>query len=157
MKPFRYTMENVLDYRRNVEEEEKQKFSEVWKEYIRQKSILTGYEEKLDAAVASQCAVKTRKVYEWKNLQKYIHYLKEKTEIQRRLVQETERAMEEKRRQLISAQKDRKMIEKHKEKAREKYDSDVERAEQKTIDELALYSFMRNDIVTESLKGGEPR
>ncbi len=155
MKAFRYSMESVLDYRRSVEEQEKQKYSQIWRELIRHKRTLRDYEEKLDAAVASRCTCTNHKVFEWKNLQQYILSLKKKVDMQRQLVAETEKAAEEKRRQLIHAQRDRKTIEKHKERAREKYDFDLQQAEQKITDELALYSYMRSDPGTESMKGGE--
>jgi len=155
MKAFRYSMESVLDYRRNVEEQEKQKYSQIWRELVRRKRTLRDYEEKLDAAVASQCTCTKHKVYEWKNLQQYILFLKKKLDIQRQLVAETEKAAEEKRRQLIHAQRDRKTIEKHKERVREQYDFDLQRAEQKITDELALYSYMRKDPGGKSVKGGE--
>ena len=155
MKAFRYSMESVLHYRRSVEEQEKQKYSQIGRELILRKRILKDYEEKLDAAVSSQCSCTKHKVYEWKSLRQYILFLKKKVDMQRQLVAETEKAAEEKRRQLIHAQRDRKTIEKHKERALEKYDFDLQQAEQKSMDELALYSYIRKDPGKESMKGGE--
>lgn len=143
MKLFRYSMENILDYRKDAEEEEKQKFAEIRKEYMQQKEVLDDFEQKLNDAVYSNIHHSRPQVYELKNLQQYIHYLKEKMEIQRRLVLETEGVMETRRRQMISAHKDRRMMEKHKEKARYQFDMELEQVEQKINDELALYSYMR--------------
>ncbi|HHY81553.1 MAG TPA: flagellar export protein FliJ [Clostridiales bacterium] len=143
MKRFRYSMQNILDYRRNIEEEKKLKFADALNEYMQQKEILCSYEKELSSAYSSKLSRSQHQVYELKNLYQYIHYLKEKIEIQKRLVTEAEKTMESWRQQLISAQKDRKMIEKHKEKALSQYYSELDQAEQKTIDELALYSHMR--------------
>lgn len=143
MRAFKYSLENVLEFRKNLEEEEKQKFAQVQNEYLRQKNILRAYEEKLDAALTSQVSNKRGKVYELKSRQQYINFLQEKIEFQEQVVMRAEEAMESRRQQLISAQKDRKMIEKHKEKALIRYNFDMDQMEQKTIDELALYSHMR--------------
>lgn len=143
MKLFHYSMETVLDYRRDLEDVEKQKFADILREYERQKSVLDDYKEKINAAESFQIAKSEHQIYELKNLYQYVRYLKEKMEIQNQLVLETERTMEIKRKQLISVQKDRKIMEKHKEKARDRYYDDANRVEQKSIDELALYSYMR--------------
>ncbi len=143
MKQYSYSMQSVLDYRRDVEEEKKQKFAEVQKEYLRQKQILSDIEQKLKDAFSAKADSSQCRVYELKNLCQYIQYLKEKKEIQERLVIEVEKAMEARRQQLISAQKDRKIIEKHKDKSLEQYHIELNQAEQKIIDELALYSHMR--------------
>jgi flagellar FliJ protein len=143
MKLFRYPMQSVLDYRKDVEEEEKQKFAEALKEYLQQKEILNDFEQKLNDAFLVKADSSKHRVYELKNLSQYIQYLKEKKDIQEQLVMETEREMEVRRQELISAQKDRKIIEKHKEKSLNQYLSELNQAEQKTIDELALYSYMR--------------
>ena len=143
MKLFRYAMENVLDYRKDVEEEEKQKFAEVRRKYMHQKKVLDEFKDKIDLAESSQSAKPTYRISELKNRYQYLHYLKEKTEIQENLVSETEKVLEARRQQLISAQKDRKMMEKHKEKTQNRYQIDMDLLEQKSIDELALYSHMR--------------
>lgn len=143
MKQYRYPMQSVLDYRRDIEEEEKQKFAEVQKEFLLQKEILKDFEQKLNEVFSAKVDFAKQRVYELKNLSQYIQFLKEKKEVQEQLVIETEKAMEARRQKLISAQKDRKIIEKHKEKSLEQYHSELNQAEQKTIDELALYSHMR--------------
>ena len=142
MKSFRYSMQSILDYRRDLEEEGKLRFSEAQKEYLKQKKILEGVEQKLDAAFAAISNTSNR-IYELKNLCQYIYLLKEKKIVQKKRVEETQMEMEIKRQQLISAQKDRKIIEKHKEKALEQYNTELNQEEQKIIDELALYSYFR--------------
>ena len=143
MKLFRYPMENVLDYRRDVEEEEKQKFAEIRREYDRQQAVVDEYKEKISMAEKSIINKSTLLIHELKSLYHYIRFLKEKMELQRQLVLETKREMEVKRQELLSVQKDRKMMEKHREKALNIYNEDMNQLEQKNIDELALYSYMR--------------
>ena len=142
MKSFRYSMQSILDYRRDLEEEEKLKFAQAQKEYLKQKEILEGVERKLDDAFSARIKKKYR-IHELKNLSEYIHLLKERKDMKKKRVEESERNLEIKRQQLISAQKDRKIMEKHKEKAYEQYNTELNQEEQKIIDELALYSYYR--------------
>lgn len=48
MKKFKYSMETVLDYRKDVEQAEKMKFNEAKNEYVIQKSVLEDLEKKLE-------------------------------------------------------------------------------------------------------------
>ena len=144
MKGFQYSMEQILDYRKGIENKEQQEFMEKREEYEKQKNILNDYEKRLDKAVSSQTAIRAKlTVGELKSRYQYIHHLQKKTEIQKRLVLEAKRAMEAKKQKLLSAQKDRKIMEKHKEKAFRAFNYEMNKAEQKIIDELALYSYMR--------------
>lgn len=136
-------MENVLEYRKNIEEAEKQQFAEIQREYLDEKNRLEELEQKLHNATSSQLKNSGRKVIDLKNLQQYIIYLQEKFEVQKQLVLQTEKKLEAKRQQLLSVQRDRKMMERHREKALERYRMELEQEEQKTIDELALYAYMR--------------
>lgn len=136
-------MESVLEYRKNIEEVEKQEFAKIQREYLVEKNRLEELDQKLHNAISSQLEKSGRKVIDLKNLQQYILYLQEKFEIQKQLVLQTEKKLEAKRQQLLSVQRDRKMMERHREKALEKYRMELEQEEQKNLDELALYAYMR--------------
>lgn len=143
MKAFQYSMESVLEHRINIEENQKQQFARVQNEYIVEKTKLNDLEEKLERALVSSTKETPKNTIERKNLQQYIHFLREKVELQRQLTLETNKKLENKRQELIFAQKDRKTIERHKEKAFDQYQKEIEKQEQNTIDELALYAYMR--------------
>ncbi len=143
LKKFKYSMETVLDYRKDVEQAEKMKFNEAKNEYVIQKSVLEDLEKKLENAQYIQLEKTPVKLSELKSLQKYIQYLEEKVEAQRLLVAETEKRMDKERELLVEAQKERKIVEKHKEKSLEKHMYQVNSSEQKSNDEFALYSHLR--------------
>ena len=82
MKSFRYSMQSILDYRRDLEEEEKLKLAQAQKEYLKQKEILEGVERKLDDAFSARIKKKYR-IHELKNLSEYIHLLKERKDMQK--------------------------------------------------------------------------
>lgn len=135
-------MENVLNYRRNIEEDEKQKFSELQREYILQKNILNDLEEKLQNA-NSTLLENTQDTMKLKNLQQYINFLRERIGIQKQHINKLESGLDLKRNEMVFAQRDRKIIEKHRERSLIEYTNANNKLEQKNIDELALYSYMR--------------
>ena len=108
LKKFKYSMETVLDYRKDVEQAEKMKFNEAKNEYVIQKSVLEDLEKKLENAQYIQLEKTPVKLSELKSLQKYIQYLEEKIEAQRLLVAEAEKRMDKERELLVEAQKERK-------------------------------------------------
>jgi flagellar FliJ protein len=135
-------MENILDYRRNIEEDEKQKFSKLQREYILQKSILNDLEEKLQKANNSLLGY-IQDTVKLKNHQKYINFLRERIGIQKQHINKLESGLDLKRKEMVFAQRERKIIEKHRERSFMEYTNAVNKLEQKNIDELALYTYMR--------------
>ncbi|HZK33979.1 MAG TPA: flagellar export protein FliJ [Bacillota bacterium] len=143
MKQFKYSMESVLDYRKEIEQVRKQEFGELKKQYVVQKAVLDDLEKKLKNALYIQLDKTPVKLADLKSLQKYTIYLQDKIEKQEELVMEIETRMDQEREKLLAAQKDRKIVEKHKEKSLGKHNYKVYRTEQKANDEFALYSHLR--------------
>lgn len=145
MNSFQYSMENVLNYRKEKEEIAKEEFAQVQKEYFSQRNFLKDLEEKLENAISGflQDGEKSRNSMEFKKIQQYIYFLQKKIEMQKQLVIKIEEKLQGKRQQLLFTQRDRKIIEKHKEKAFERYILEESQREQKFTDELALYAYMR--------------
>ena len=142
MRSFRYSMESVLDYRKNIEEDEKQKFSQLQREYITQDSILKDVEEKSKKAKDSLFKGKQDTIG-LKKLQQYIEFLSQRIQLQKQSLEQLKLDLDGKREEMVFAQRDRKIIEKHKEKSFDQYRNKMEHLEQKNIDELALYVHMR--------------
>ena len=80
---------------------------------------------------------------EFKKVQQYLLFLQKKIEMQIQLVIKAEEKLERKRQQLLLTQRDREIIEKHREKSFKRYLLEEKQKEQKFIDELALYAYMR--------------
>lgn len=142
MKSFHYSMENVLDYRKNIEEDEKLKFSQLQREYISQSEALKDLKDKLEKAKDSLSGGKQNTI-QLKNFQQYIHFLRGKITTQKQSLERLKLDLDKKREEMAFAQRDRKIIETHKEKSFDKYRNKMEHLEQKNIDELALYVHMR--------------
>ncbi|MTI65720.1 MAG: flagellar export protein FliJ [Firmicutes bacterium] len=144
MKNFKYSLENVLKYRKDKEETIKQEFSDIQRKYLIEKENLKELERKLESAVNTKVKNTSREVNYRKNVYNYIQFLREKIILQKELTLNYKDELEEKRKELIFAQKERKTIEKLKEKAYEKYKVEITRKEQKFNDELAMFSYLRN-------------
>lgn len=142
MKSFRYSMENILDYRKNIEEDEKQKFSRLQREHIRQSDILKDLEKKLKKTMHSLYKSNSNTI-QLKDQQKYIDFLSQRKEIKKQNLKDLKVELDKKREEMVFAQRDRKIIEKHKEKSLGEHKDRIEQVEQKNIDEMALYMYMR--------------
>lgn len=145
MSSFQYSMENILNYRKEKEEIAKEEFAQVQKEYFSQRNFLKNLEEKLENAINDflQNGKNLKNSMEFKKIQQYLFFLQKKIDMQRQLVIKAEEKLEKKCQQLLLTQRDRKIIEKHKEKSFKRYLLEEKQKEQKFTDELALYAYMR--------------
>ncbi len=145
MSSFQYSMENVLNYRKEKEEIAKEEFAQVQKEYFSQRNFLKNLEEKLENAINDflRNGKNLKNSMEFKKVQQYLLFLQKKIEMQIQLVIKAEEKLERKRQQLLLTQRDREIIEKHREKSFKRYLLEEKQKEQKFIDELALYAYMR--------------
>ena len=55
MKGFQYSMEQILDYRKGIENREQQEFMEKREEYEKQRNILNDYEKRLIGCFFPNC------------------------------------------------------------------------------------------------------
>ena len=145
MSSFQYSMENILNYRKEKEEIAKEEFAQVQKEYFSQRNFLKNLEEKLENAINDflRNGKNLKNSMEFKKVQQYLLFLQKKIEMQIQLVIKAEEKLERKRQQLLLTQRDREIIEKHREKSFKRYLLEEKQKEQKFIDELALYAYMR--------------
>ncbi|RBP46762.1 flagellar export protein FliJ [Garciella nitratireducens] len=146
MNSFQYPMETILNYRKEKEEIVKQQFSQIQKQYFLEEKFLKNLEEKLENVIKAYLHGEKRLIdsIELKNIQQYINFLRKKIDVQKQIVVKIQEKLEQKHQQVLFAQRDRKIIEKHKEKALEKYKLELNYHEQKIIDELALYTCRKN-------------
>ena len=141
MAKFQFKMETVLRLRESIEEQKKNEFGRAAAELERQK-------EKLKAIIAEQRqmiqefheAVKAR-IDSKKSDQynKYIKLLDKRIEEQQAVVKKCEAIEEACRKELIEATKEKKKLEKLKEKQFQQYVIEEKREEQKVTDELVSY------------------
>ena len=146
MKKFKFTLEPVLENYKFKEEQIKIKLAEKERYYQKQKAILHKLQSELTDTL--------RKMDEEKNnkhrieiitlYQTYSEELGKKIEYQQAFLYKLKQEIEEIRVQLMDIVKNRKALEKLKENRWQEFKIEINRLEQKMIDEIATLQFTRH-------------
>ena len=149
MARFNYRMQNILQLKEKLEEQERNNFAA-------RRRALTEEEEKLQAlidkrnAVAEegkrlrQTVIDVRSIRENEDLQRYTE---EQVKQQRIKVRVAEKSLDAARVKMQEAVQERKIHEKMREKAFERFVAEMNAAEVKEIDELTSYVYGTKDPV----------
>lgn len=129
-------MEKILDLRTNTEKNAMAKFATVQNELQQQKFLLTSLENELESF--NKVDHKNLDISRLKFNNLYKQNLENQISIQEARVEEISHELENMRLELVSAQKDRKIMEKFKEKDFTIYKNDIKAMEQKELDEIAI-------------------
>ena len=142
---FKYDLQTVLKVRGIKETKEKEKFAEKQRDYLTEKEREQIIEEtRADRRDELKSAMEKGPISNFSNiLQRRAHLgkLKEDLDKQVEKVIEASGKLEKQRTKLISAMKDRKLIEKHKEKKFDEYKKLMQELEIKFLDEIATERF----------------
>lgn len=133
---FKFRLDKLLEIRMQKEEECKREFNE----NQRQKKIIESKLQDLNEKYDKYKGINPNEDVVYQKLKRY--YLKG---LQTGMKETEKTLVEKKRRELKEKQVDRKIVETLKEKKYESYVKEQNRVEQITIDEIALYSYMRKD------------
>jgi flagellar FliJ protein len=142
MTGFVFRLQKVLDHRIRIEDARRQAFIMARQGYLNEKELLASLEQKL-VELNSRSVEKTSGVYTYIAAINYGALLEERIEKQSGKVQSAMEEMDKKRVKFEESQKDRKVLEKLREKALEEYLELQDKAEQNRNDEFALYGYVR--------------
>ena len=134
-------MEKILDLRINKEKDVMTKFATLQNELHQQKLVLSDLENELDCL--NKEGYKSVDVNQLKFNNLYKQNLENQINVQNERIEGTSIELEEMRLELISAQKDRKIMEKLKEKDFTLYTNNLKAIEQKELDEIAIQKYKR--------------
>ena len=138
---FKFSLDKLLDIRREKEEESKRNFTESQREKRKLEEkiddLQSSYDKYKGISENEDVVYQKLKRYYIQGLQKGIKSAKEDL-----LTKNLE--VDKKRRELIEKQIERKTVETLKEKKYAQFIKEQQRVEQINIDELALYAFVRN-------------
>lgn len=137
MNLYVFPMEKVLNYREQVEREIMEEMGQVQQRVNGEKLKLKNMKEDLETMRNKTYA--TIEELRYKSL--YEESLVSDIEVQVQVVKDWELELEEHRGKLIEAQKQRKIMEKLKEKDYEKYIEKIRKEQQKELDELAVLKY----------------
>lgn len=141
MEAFNFQLQKVLDYKEKIEEKKKEEFVKALKLQLAQEKELKHYIDTKNASKDYFYDLKTSG--DFQNFSRYIEFLDNKIEDSKyKLVKATEQ-LEIKKQELIKSTSDRKVLDKLKEKAKQDFDAESNRKEQKLNDDFALFSYVK--------------
>ena len=147
MAKFVFSMQNILNMKEKLEEQEKNNYSQAnmrWQEAVATleslKQRLTNEKQKLQEEVSSSLNVK--KIRQREDGVEVVRMYVRQQELE---VKQREKEVEVARERLNEAMKERKTFEKLREKAFEKFRLEENLREQKEVDELVSYRFANRD------------
>ena len=143
MAKFVFKLESILSIKYKLEEQAKTEYGlELARLRLEEEKLARleekkqGYQRKLKDAVQNYLDVN-----HIRELQSSVEYVKYNMSLQRLVIKAQEQRVEEARRKLDEAMKERKTFEKLKEKAFEQFKIELEAQERKEIDELVSFRF----------------
>lgn len=143
MDNFKFKLQKVLDYKAKLEEEKKEEFVEAQKRLLCEKKLL-------EELIYIKKEAQNRKFnfkhsYDFQNHARYLDHLDDKIENQKEVITAAKAQYEIKKDELIKLTSDRKVIEKLKDKARQEFEFEQNRIEQKQNDDFALFGYIRSE------------
>ncbi|HTY12835.1 MAG TPA: flagellar FliJ family protein [Candidatus Omnitrophota bacterium] len=152
-KKFKYGLETVLKVRGIRERKEQEKFAVKKREYLTEKEKEEELKDKKKGEEQEIREAFKGPVSDFeKVLRRHSHLgvLKGEIENQVEKVIESSRQLEDQREQLLRSMKDKKIIEKDKEKKLQQYGKAMQDAEIKFLDEIATERFIQNKMEKEA-------
>ncbi len=137
MRRFVFSLQKVLDYRQRLEEQAIRAFAEAQRHLENERALLAHLVGMRTRCLAGSPRARTLAVQMLEVEQNYLAVLEERIIQQRQRVAEAEQALEGRRRELIEAQRERKMMERLREKHFEQWRQEFLNTEQKALDDLA--------------------
>lgn len=142
---FKFKLQSVLDYRLNIEEKILNEFSELKRKLDEQKALLEALVSERESRVADLRNMRsaTIKADDIASILAYVEHLHEREKQQEEVIRQTGEAVEEKRKDLVEAVKNRKVMENLKDRHEQDYIKDFNETEQKNSDEMSVLKFGR--------------
>ena len=139
--PFRYRLQKVLDFRIKKKEEQLQEVLKAKNEVDRIQGLIDANNREIAGVIQTMRSTKDFRMMD--SYDKYLKHLYEKGDELENQKQEAVNILEEEKRKLVEREKEVKVLEKHKEKAREAYIEEEKAAENKQLSEVAVQKYFR--------------
>jgi flagellar export protein FliJ len=141
--PFRYRLQKVLDFRIKKKEEQLQAVLRAKLEVDRIQKLIDANNAEIAGVIQTMRTTTDFKMMD--SYDKYLKHLYEKGEELEQQKQEAINVLEEEKRKLVEREKEVKVLEKHKERAKEIYLEEEKQAENKLLSEVAVQKFYRTN------------
>ncbi len=142
MKRFKFSLETLLKYRINMEKKKKEDWARAKKERVKAEERLKQiYREERERREQLESLMEGEIDLKLFNLtQRYIGQLMRLEKIQSKIVEEKKKIEEEKLKEWIEARKSKKVLENYREKKWREYVYELDKEEQKIVDDIFLNS-----------------
>lgn len=143
MAKFRFRMQNILNIKEKLEEQEKQNFALAAQKVLDEEEILERYIHEKEELEAEAVRLRSDKlnILDLKESEAKIKYQKEKIKLQENVVNNARRNLETQRIKMQKAIAERKTYEKLREHAFDEFMQEENAAEVKEIDQLTSYRY----------------
>lgn len=141
MNKFKFKLDKVLDIKIQQEDNIKNNIAILTKKINDEKNTITDLNDKLNYQRKNK--TNFNNAVDYKNFIQYINFIEEKIKYHNKILDSLKNDYKNEQLKLIEATKERKSIEKLKEKSYNEYLSNLNKIEQKSNDEFALYNFLR--------------
>lgn len=139
--PFRYRLQKVLDFRIKKKEEQLQAVLRAKLEVDRIQKLIDANNAEIAGVIQTMRTTKDFRMMD--SYDKYLKHLYEHGEELENQKQEAINVLEEEKRKLVEREKEVKVLEKHKERAKELYLEEERQAENKLLSEVGVQKFYR--------------
>lgn len=145
---FKFSLESLLRLRLQLEEQKEIEYGQILQKLQEAKEKLHYIEEEQKKSFEHWREKVERQgtVSLWKEYQPYLQKVKRELEESQRCCSKLEIEVENKRQDLLEAVRQRKTIESLKEKDFEAFQKEVQRQEQKVVDELVTFQYYNRQI-----------
>jgi flagellar protein FliJ len=142
---FKFKLQSVLEYRMNIEEKIHNEFSDVNRYLNQQKAVLKALVLERENLINDlrNMQKKTMRADHIATHVAYVENLRKKEKEQKNVIHQAKEAVENKRKELMEAVKNRKVMENLRDKNAEEYQKNLNEQEQKNSDEMSVLKFGR--------------
>jgi flagellar FliJ protein len=142
---FIFTLQKVLEHRKNIEEIALREFSDAMVKLNAEQMTMHTLTEEEELLIDQwkELAGQVTKVSDFSLYGEYIQYIQQSLHNQIAIVNAAEKEAQQKRESLLDIVKERKILETLKEKRRLAYEAQIAGQERKTLDEVAILKFKR--------------
>jgi len=144
--PFRFSMQNILDYRSQMEEQARINLARAENDYQNQNAILEDLNSRLqqiEQHFLQQDSISPNELWLWRNYKERILL---DMETAREKLKELSEEVKEKRSQLLERSKEKKKIEKIKSKRALEHYKEQARKEQNELDEIGTLHYQKRTL-----------
>lgn len=139
MNNYNFSMEKILEWRSDIEKEKMESFGRLQRSLKEEQDKLK--ELLLEIQEAKLNSMSQMDIYKLQQYNRYKESIEEKIIYQEKAILELKNSLEDNRLELITAQKDRSIMEKLKERDFSNYKKNIDYQEQKELDEIAVLRY----------------